>query len=201
MILKFTKKIYYTIFSRKIKKQNIDSNEQYFKIGYNSVIENFNIDVRTKDINKTYLEIGIDSIVNGNYIFETENGKIRIGNRTYVGGGTFISINEIEIGDDVMIAWGGTFLDHNSHSTNWKDRQKDVIVCRDKSLNKDWKVVKSSPIRIKNKAWIGFNVIILKGVTIGEGAIVAAGSVVTKDVDDFTIVGGNPAKFIKNIEK
>lgn len=201
MILEFIKKLYYTICTRKVKKQNNENNEQYYKIGSNSIIENFNIDVRNKNINKTYLEIGSDSIINGNYIFETEKGAIRIGNRTYVGGGTFISINEIEIGDDVMIAWGGTFLDHNSHSTDWKDRQKDVVVCRDKSLKKDWEVVKSSPIRIKNKAWIGFNVIVLKGVTIGEGAIVAAGSVVTKDVDDYTIVGGNPANFIKNIKK
>jgi acetyltransferase-like isoleucine patch superfamily enzyme len=48
--------------------------------------------------------------------------------------------------------------------------------------------------------WIGFNSIILKGVTIGEGAVIAAGSVVTKDVSPYTIVGGNPAKFLKKIE-
>ncbi|MCB0501084.1 MAG: hypothetical protein KDD32_00210 [Bacteroidetes bacterium] len=52
---------------------------------------------------------------------------------------------------------------------------------------------------IKDKAWIGFNVIILKGVTIGEGAVVGAGSVVTKDVPDYTIVVGNPAKLIKKL--
>ncbi len=64
-------------------------------------------------------------------------------------------------------------------------------------LYKDWSNVKSSPITIKDKAWIGFNSIILKGVTIGEGAVVAAGSVVTQDVPDYAVVGGNPAKIIK----
>ena len=50
-------------------------------------------------------------------------------------------------------------------------------------------------------AWISFGVTILKGVTIGKGAIVAAGSLVTKDVDDWTVVAGNPAKFKKNIKQ
>ena len=55
------------------------------------------------------------------------------------------------------------------------------------------------PIQFEDKVWLGANVTILQGVTIGEGAIVAAGAVVTKDVAPRTIVGGVPAKFIKNI--
>lgn len=60
--------------------------------------------------------------------------------------------------------------------------------------------VKSEQIQIKDHAWISFNAIILKGVTIGKGAIVAAGAVVTKDVPDFTVVAGNPAKIVKYLE-
>ena len=58
----------------------------------------------------------------------------------------------------------------------------------------------TAPITICDGVWIGARAIILPGVTIGEGAIVAAGAVVTKDVEPFTVVGGNPAKFIKNRE-
>nr|WP_236017568.1 DapH/DapD/GlmU-related protein [Roseivirga sp. E12] len=54
------------------------------------------------------------------------------------------------------------------------------------------------PIVIKNDVWIGANCIILAGVTIGQGAIVASGSVVTKDVRAYTVVGGVPAKLIRN---
>lgn len=57
---------------------------------------------------------------------------------------------------------------------------------------------RSAPVIIKDFVWLGHGVIIMPGVTIGEGAIVAAGSVVVKDVPDYAIVGGNPAKFIKN---
>lgn len=58
----------------------------------------------------------------------------------------------------------------------------------------------TSPIIIKDHAWISFNAIILKGVTIGKSAIVTAGAVVTKDVPDFTVVAGNPAKIVKYLE-
>nr|WP_255577354.1 sugar O-acetyltransferase [Elizabethkingia sp. JS20170427COW] len=61
--------------------------------------------------------------------------------------------------------------------------------------------ISAKPIHIKKNAWIGGNSTLLPGVTIGENAIVAAGSVVNKDVADNTIVGGVPAKWIKNIEE
>ncbi|MDU1892685.1 MAG: DapH/DapD/GlmU-related protein [Dysgonomonas sp.] len=60
--------------------------------------------------------------------------------------------------------------------------------------------VYSRPIVIKRKAWIGAGATILPGVTVGENAIVAAGAIVTKDVDANTIVGGNPAKVIRKIK-
>lgn len=58
----------------------------------------------------------------------------------------------------------------------------------------------TKPIRIMDNVWVSTSAIILPGVTIGEGAVVAAGAVVTKDVDPWTVVGGNPAKFIKKRE-
>ena len=71
------------------------------------------------------------------------------------------------------------------------------------TVNHDLKnkiIVKCSPVRIKRGAWIGARAIILPGVTIGENAVVGAGSVVTKDVPDNSVVVGNPAKIIKEIK-
>ena len=146
------------------------------------------------------LSIGAQSIIEGKLHFDKENSSIHIGNRTFVGGNTIlIASNTIKIGDDVLIAWGCTFLDHNSHSTDWSERKNDVLNWFDRKAN--WEKIISAPIVIHDKVWIGFNCIILKGVTIGEGAIIAAGSVVTKDVEPYTIVGGNPAQKIKNVER
>jgi galactoside O-acetyltransferase len=64
---------------------------------------------------------------------------------------------------------------------------------------KDWTHVEVKPVRICAKAWLGINVIVLKGVEIGEGAVVAAGSVVTKSVLPWTVVAGNPARVIRTI--
>lgn len=157
-------------------------------------------------LEKTYLTIGDNCIVGGKFIYESSKGEIVIGNHTYVGGGTFISHSRIEIGDNVTIAWGGTFYDHDSHSLDYLKRRKDIDDELDDVrhgrhfiANKDWSDVNSKPIKICDDVWIGMNVIILKGVTVGEGAIVGAGSVVTRDVPAWTVVAGNPAKVVKTL--
>lgn len=155
---------------------------------------------------KKYLYIGKDSIVSGNFIFESSEGSINIGAHSYVGNSTFISRSAIDIGDNVTIAWGCTIYDHDSHSLNYKLRRKDIddelkdIRNKDNFIkSKDWSCVATKPIYIHNDVWIGMNCIILKGVTIGEGAIIGAGSVVTKDIPAWTLAVGNPAKVIKEI--
>ena len=109
----------------------------------------------------------------------------------------FRSAQRVDIGDDVLISWGTTIVDHNSHATSFTLRSNDAVDWLEGK--KDWTNVKIAPVKISNKVWIGFNCIILKGVTIGEGAVVGAGSVVTKDVPPWTIVAGNPARIIREI--
>ncbi|MBD2129908.1 acyltransferase [Microcoleus sp. FACHB-1] len=111
--------------------------------------------------------------------------------------GTLIAAQRINIGDDVLIAGGVTIVDHNAHSLSFSQRSEDVVNW--KIGKKDWTNVKIAPVTISNKVWIGFNSIILKGVRIGEGAVVGAGSVVTKDVPAWTVVAGNPARVIREI--
>lgn len=152
------------------------------------------------------LVVGSNSIVSGNFVFENGRGTISIGDRSFVGGGNFICINKIEIGDDVLLSWGCTFIDNDAHSLDFEIRKNDVadwakgIEERKLGFYKNWNSIASAPIVIGNKTWIGFNVIILKGVTIGEGAIIGAGSVVTKDVPAWSLAAGNPAKVIKNLK-
>ncbi len=166
------------------------------KIGSKSKIAYRNIVLK----NDIKLSIGSESMIEGRLCFDKDSSEIRIGNRTFIGGNsTLIASQKIEIGNNVLVAWGCTFMDHNAHSLNWNERKDDVLNWFTKTPV--WKNVISKPIVIKDHAWIGFNSIILKGVTIGEGAIVAAGSVVIKDVEPFTLVGGNPAQKIKDLER
>ena len=183
--------------------------EKYFTIGKNSTFNSlYNLSIRKPIDNKTFLVIGENSLVEGKFVFEKETGEIKIGDRVFIGGGTnFICINGINVGDDVMFSWGCTVMDNDGHSLNWEERKNDVsdwikgIKENKVGKYKNWINVSSAPIHIGNKAWIGFNVIILKGVTIGEGAAVAAGSVVTKDVSAYTVVAGNPAKVVKKLSE
>ena len=145
---------------------------------------------------KCHLKIGEDSMIEGKLMFDKSDATISIGNRVFFSG-TIVAAKQIDIGDDVMISWGVTITDHNSHSLISSERLQDVLDWR--VGKKDWSNVKMSPVKICDKAWIGFNSIILKGVTIGEGSIVGAGSVVTKSVPPWTIVGGNPARVIREI--
>ena len=140
------------------------------------------------------LTIGSGTIFGGSIASDRPEAEVSIGDNTFIGNSLFVCASGIFIGDDVLISWGCTIVDHDSHSTDWINRCKDV----EHTMRgfKDWSQVKIRPVVIGNKAWVGFNVIILKGVNVGEGAIVGAGSVVTKDVPAYSVVAGNPARIV-----
>lgn len=173
-----------------------------------SILRNgFSLRVDNPKEGKKYLKLGERSIMPATFIFESPDGEIIIGDDVLIGNATFISRNSITIEDHVFIGWGTTLMDHDFHSINYKDRRDDFLQVLDNvkegknlNFNKNWDTVNSKPILIKKDVWIGMNCTIMKGVTIGEGAVVAANSVVTKDVAPFTIVAGNPARVIKTIE-
>ena len=119
--------------------------------------------------------------------FNCDNGKnIFIGNN-FTGNFnlTILDIREIWIGDNVMIG-PNTLITTVGHPLTPMGRRKHLGIAK--------------PIRIGNDVWIGGNVTILPGITIGNNVVVAAGAVVTKDIPDNTLVGGVPAKFIRTLE-
>lgn len=97
---------------------------------------------------------------------------------------TFVDLGGIMIEDQVLIGPGSRLITVN-HLISPKNRRG----------------IKVEPIRIKKNAWLGTNVTVLPGVTVGENSIVAADSTVTKDVPDNVIVVGSPAKVIRKIEE
>lgn len=206
-IKKIAKRVFKHVFRKKTNENTYDDIIKQHTVIGNSLCKDIALRLDNPQKDSIYLTVGNDSIVRGNFIFESPSGRVEVGNNTYIGGSTFISHTLIRIGDNVMIAWGCTFYDHDSHSQYYMDRRKDLVdywedinAGRKGGYSKDWSIVKTAPIIIKDDAWIGMNSIILKGVTIGKGAIIGAGSVVTNDVPDWCVVAGNPAKVIKQLD-
>lgn len=144
------------------------------------------------------LVIGAESNVRGRIVLEREGAAVILGARTHCGQGAVIdSACSVVIGDDVLIAGEALIMDHGSHSIRFSERRNDV---RDWIAGrKDWSHVELAPVVIEDKCWIGARAIVLKGVRLGTGSVIGAGSVVTKDVAPWTIVAGNPARLIRDI--
>ena len=113
-------------------------------------------------------------------------GEIHLGNHVGLNGTTIFSRRKVTIGDNTMIAPNVIIMDHNGHKP-WPAAER-------------WTMVDDpAEILIGRDVWIGMSCIILKGVKIGDGAIIAAGSVVISDVDAASLYAGNPAKKIKSL--
>jgi acetyltransferase-like isoleucine patch superfamily enzyme len=143
------------------------------------------------------ISVGDGSFVRAHLIFERRRASIKIGNRSYIGASHLITASAITVGDDVLISWGVTVVDHHSHSLRFSERSADVAGWI--RGQKDWTHVKTAPIHIESKVWIGFGASILSGVTVGEGAVVGAGSVVTSSVPPWSVWAGNPARLIREL--
>lgn len=120
------------------------------------------------------------------------NGSISVGSYCSIRYNTVIeSESSILIGNYVIISNNVIICDNNSHPTSAQKR-KVMLESGEYGLLWAWSNSDSSPIIIEDHVWIGRNTIILKGVTVGEGSIVASGTVVTKSIKPYSLCYGNP---------
>ena len=140
----------------------------------------------TEECNDLVKELFGDNLGEGATVMPPLKGvcfdRVKIGNNVMIMPDCLMmSRGGITIDDDVMIAANAQLISNN-HDLH----DHALLLCK--------------PVHICRNAWIGAGATILPGVTVGENAVVAAGAVVTKDVEANTIVGGNPAKFIKRVD-
>lgn len=149
---------------------------------------------------KSSIRIGERSRILGHLVTEQAHSRLEIGEQSLVGSGTIIDCaHSITVSDHVLISYGCIIADSDNHSLSYSKRKDDLE--RWRTGTHDWSTVACKPVHIEKGAWIGARSIILKGVTVGEGAVVGMGSVVTKDVSPYTVVAGNPARLIRQIEE
>jgi len=122
-----------------------------------------------------------------------DNPQLILGNRVDIGHNVGFVVNkEIIIEDDVNVASGVRFMDSDAHPKDTQARIADLPPTPEEI----------KPVRICKNAWIGQNVFILKGVTVGEGAIIGVNSVVITDIPPYSVAMGNPARVVaKNLDR
>ena len=119
------------------------------------------------------------------FLLTKPNPKLVIGNNVSIGRSTMIAIKDhLEIGDNTEVS-ANVFICDQSHGI-----KKDKLITNQKS--------EIEPVKIGSDCWIGTNSVVLKGVNIGNGSVIGANSLVIRDVPNYQIWGGNPAKFIKD---
>ena len=149
------------------------------------------------------IEIGKNTVLNSNnygyhlnmfakckLLADRPNALIKIGNNCRIHATCIHAFKEIIIGNRVLIAANTQIIDGNGHQLSMHDPENRIHTTDN-----------GKPIQIGDDVWIGTNVLILGGVTIGKGAVIAANTLVNKDVLPHTLVGGNPMTLLKDYSK
>ena len=148
------------------------------------------------------IEIGDGCLIRSNFwsnliglyqrtiIVAKRGASIRIGKNVGISGSTVYAWNGIEIGDNTLIGANCKILDSDLHPLDVEARNAN-----------NWDEVKIAPIVIGKNCFIGCNTLILKGVHLGDGCVIGAGSVVTKDIPPDCVAAGNPARVIRKLKE
>lgn len=142
------------------------------------------------------------SQVNDGAMFDVgPRGRVSVGECALLTSVWFICDAEISIGAFTMISWSVLLMDTYRLPFDPLARRSELAALTRRPGRKLPDTAPARPIRVGRDVWIGFESVVLPGVTIGDGSIVGARSVVTEDVAPFTIVAGNPARFVRQLEK
>ncbi|MHA4808295.1 acyltransferase [Flavitalea flava] len=147
--------------------------------------------------NREKIRIGEKTYIIGDLCVFKHGGEISIGSYCFIGPHSKVwSSRKISIGNRVLISHNVNIHDNISHPLNSGERHLDFANFLENGLSGSLQLPEAEVI-IEDDVWIGFNCVILKGVTIGKGAIIGANTLISKDIPPYAVVVGNPAKIIK----
>ncbi len=146
------------------------------------------------------LVIGAHGTMEGVHFDLGEQGRMSVGDYCYFTNAVLLCELEVRIGNYVMIGWNTTIADTDFHPLAPAERIADAIACSRQAQGRPRPAILKKPVIIEDDVWIGPNATILKGVRVGAGAFIEAGSLVTRDVPARARVLGNPAQIIGQVE-
>ncbi len=124
---------------------------------------------------------------------------VHIGDFTMLHGVRVICDGEVTIGDHTLLSWNVVLMDSRRACADRRVRRQQLVAAATLSPRRLPRNGDARPIRIGNNVWVGFDACVLPGVTIGDGAVVGAKSVVDQDVPPYTVVAGNPAQVLRQL--
>lgn len=142
------------------------------------------------------LTMGPDCTMDGVHFAIGETGRIEVGSQCYFTNAVLLCEIEIVIGSYVVIGWNTTIADTDFHPLAPAERIADAIACSPLGKGRPRPEILKKRVIIEDDVWIGPNATILKGVRIGAGSFIEAGSLITRDVPAGARVIGNPAQII-----
>ena len=126
-------------------------------------------------------------------------GCVKLGDYALVHGARIICDAEVTVGDYALVSWNVVLMDSYRTPLSSLERRRELEMVPTRQQRACMAAVEAKPIHIERSVWIGFDACVLPGVTIGEGSIIGAKSVVNADIPPFTIAAGNPARVIREI--
>ncbi len=146
------------------------------------------------------VRIGANTVIRG--VIRCEDaGRCEVGAEVYIGNDAIVSVRtQVEIGDGTLLAHGAQVFDNDTHPIDPAERRAHFRSILKLGPRRDFPIG-VRPVRIGRDCWLGFGAAVMKGVSLGDEAIVAAGAIVTSDVRARTIVAGNPAREVKALDE
>ena len=202
MFSKVLNRIYKTL-SNRIREVEYKQNKEMWLSNVTTKTDRYLSDASVKNLSNdpSNIQIGKNTYIRGHLRVLRYGGYIQLGDYSYVGKYSQIwSGDRITIGNRVLISDHVFITDTNSHEFDPRERHETYKNFFITGPPTEKGSILTKPIIIKDDVWISYGSILLKGIKIGKGAIIGAGSVVTRDVPSYTLVAGNPAKPIKKIK-
>jgi acetyltransferase-like isoleucine patch superfamily enzyme len=169
------------------------------RLGLNTLVTGDLAFKRFHSRQKKALVAGAHCTMDGVHFALGEQGRVQIGDYCYFTNVVLLCELELRIGNYVVIGWNATIADTDFHPLSPARRIADAIACSPLGKGRPRPKIEKMPVIIEDDVWIGPNAAILKGVRIGAGAFIEAGSVVTRDVAPRARIMGNPAQVIGEV--